>query len=94
MRAISIPANCGEMSKWLTLKPEYIPPFKPTPTVKMATVSHLLQPVNDAPINAMAGPNCPEKKFDVGVITQNKFQYSIDNYLSEFQKISYQESID
>jgi hypothetical protein len=43
------------MSRWLTLNPEYIPPFKPTPMVRIATVNQRSQPVNEAATRAKAG---------------------------------------
>lgn len=54
---IKMPAYCGEMSKWLTLKPEYMPPFRPTPIVRSATVNQRSQPVKAAAKRAAAGPN-------------------------------------
>lgn len=59
VNAIKIPANRGEISKWLTLKPEYMPPLRPTPIVSRATVSHRSHPVNDAATRATAGPYSP-----------------------------------
>lgn len=53
--AIKIPAKRGVMSKWLILKPEYIPPLKPMPSVNNATVKSLLQPVYDAQMRQIAG---------------------------------------
>jgi len=61
VKDIKMPANWGEMSKWFTLNPELVPPFKPTPIVSRVTVNHLSQPVNAATNSATAGPNCPEK---------------------------------
>lgn len=60
VKDIKMPANWGEMSKWFTLNPELVPPFKPTPIVSRVTVNHLSQPVNAATNSATAGPNCPK----------------------------------
>jgi hypothetical protein len=60
VKDMRMPANRGDKSKWFTLKPEYIPPFKPTPKVNIATVSAGLQPVYEAHTRAMAGPKWPE----------------------------------
>lgn len=57
---IKIPAKRGVMSKWLILKPEYIPPLRPIPMVRIATVNTRSHPVYEAMIRQMAGPYWPE----------------------------------
>lgn len=84
VKDIKMPANWGEMSKWFTLNPELVPPFKPTPIVSRVTVNHLSQPVNAATNSATAGPNCPETINQFKDLLWVKIQKNIERILRNF----------